>query len=354
MNEIQQKLNGRRPVASVSGGKDSAAMSLWLTEQGIEHDRVFCDTGWEAQRTYEYLRGPLTAKLGPIQELRAVVVLTTEERERIERAIADLPLVLAEYLKDSPMVIMALRKGMFPAGKARWCTEYLKEQPIKRHLEMLIDGGAEIVNAVGIRAAESEARSNYAEWTELQWARIVRGEAPPPELAKVAALKEACGSEYDVTMPGRLVHYDCDMWRPLLRWSVDDVVAIHRRHDLPPNPLYLIPGIERVGCSLCIRARKSEIRATAERMPQRIDLMRELETAVGRLAAERMAGQEIRNPNWTPPAWFQAPIGKDGSCWPIDKVAGWSRTSRGGRQFELFAPQSDEGCLRWGLCEAAG
>ena len=46
---------GRRVIASISGGKDSAAMSLWLTE----HDRVFADTGWEYEATYEYLRGPL-------------------------------------------------------------------------------------------------------------------------------------------------------------------------------------------------------------------------------------------------------------------------------------------------------
>ena len=28
-------------------------MSLWLTEQGIEHDRVFLDTGWEHADTYD-------------------------------------------------------------------------------------------------------------------------------------------------------------------------------------------------------------------------------------------------------------------------------------------------------------
>lgn len=43
------RIAGRRVVASVSGGKDSGAMSLYLTELGIEHDRVFMDTGWEAE-----------------------------------------------------------------------------------------------------------------------------------------------------------------------------------------------------------------------------------------------------------------------------------------------------------------
>lgn len=313
-------LRGRPVVASVSGGKDSAAMCLWLREQDIQHELVFMDTGWEHAATYDYLRGPLTAKLGPITELRGVVELSAQERSRIEEAIADLPLVRDAFATGSPMVALALKKGMFPAGKARWCTDYLKEEPMKRYLEALIDGGIEIVNAVGIRAAESAIRATYEERTELRWAR-------------------RDGS-----------HYDCEMWRPILHWSISDVVAMHERHGLRPNPLYLIPGIERVGC-FCIRARKSEIRATADRMPWVIDLVRELETAVGRLAAQRLLGQAIRNPNWRKPGWFQAPTGTGGACWPIDSVVQWSRTSRGGRQFELFTPTESEGCLRWGLCE---
>lgn len=35
----------------ISGGKDSAALSLWLTENGIEHRRVFANTGWEHDLT---------------------------------------------------------------------------------------------------------------------------------------------------------------------------------------------------------------------------------------------------------------------------------------------------------------
>jgi hypothetical protein len=53
---LLDKLAGRRVIASVSGGKDSAAMSLWLMEQDIDHDRVFLDTKWEHPATYEYLR----------------------------------------------------------------------------------------------------------------------------------------------------------------------------------------------------------------------------------------------------------------------------------------------------------
>lgn len=67
-----KRLENAVVVASVSGGKDSAAMSLYLTEQGIEHRRVFADTGWEAAETYDYLRGPLEQKLGRIHPIRRV------------------------------------------------------------------------------------------------------------------------------------------------------------------------------------------------------------------------------------------------------------------------------------------
>lgn len=79
---ILEIIRGRRVIASVSGGKDSAAMSLYLTELGIEHERVFCDTGWEHPVTYEYLRGELTAKIGPITEIRGDLLMPDLVRKK--------------------------------------------------------------------------------------------------------------------------------------------------------------------------------------------------------------------------------------------------------------------------------
>ena len=183
---------------------------------------------------------------------------------------------------------------------------------MKRHIRSLQDAGNEVLNTVGIRRAESEARSKMAEW------------------------------EWSDTM-------DCEVWRPLIRWTEQEVIDIHKRHGLAPNPLYL-KGAERVGCWPCVFARKEEIRFISENDPERINKIRELEGLVTLKAKARLEtrGEALTNN----PSWFQARNGGTGQCWPIDQVVQWSRTSRGGKQFELFAAnESDAGCMRWGLCE---
>jgi 3'-phosphoadenosine 5'-phosphosulfate sulfotransferase (PAPS reductase)/FAD synthetase len=288
--ELVAKIAGRRVVASVSGGKDSAAMSLWLTEQGIDHDRVFCDTGWEAQETYDHLRY-LAERLGSIHWLRG-------ERQMEE---------LVEH------------KGMFPGRTRRFCTEELKVKPLIAYLNARVDAGEDIINAVGIRAGESAARANMPEW---EWAK----------------------------------DFDCEVWRPLIRWTEQEVIDIHTRHQLRPNPLYLA-GASRVGCFPCIFARKAEVRLIADKYPDQIVRIRTLESRVQAAALSRhKARGEIGLYN--PPTFFQAPNrnaeGKRPRM-PIDGVVAWSRTARGGRQAELFAGGSaEEGCMRWGLCETNG
>jgi 3'-phosphoadenosine 5'-phosphosulfate sulfotransferase (PAPS reductase)/FAD synthetase len=291
--EVLARLNGRRVVASVSGGKDSAAMSLYLHELGIDHDRVFLDTSWESPITYEYLRGELQRALGPITWIKGQ--RTMEELIR--------------------------HKGMFPGRRIRFCTQMLKVYPMANYLRERMNAGEDVVNAVGIRAAESVARSQLPEW------------------------------EFQDT-------FDCEVWRPLIRWTEQQVIEIHHRHGLRPNPLYLL-GATRVGCWPCIFARKSEIRLVADTDPARIVRLRVLEDEIGVAARARAARDGGELPN--APAWFQNPVSRpgpdghrDGSCWPIDRVVEWSRSAGRGPLMSqdefLFAAQLD-GCMRWGLCD---
>jgi 3'-phosphoadenosine 5'-phosphosulfate sulfotransferase (PAPS reductase)/FAD synthetase len=206
---------------------------------------------------------------------------------------------------------IARKKGMFPSKQRRWCTELLKVKPLAAHLQALMDTGADIVSAVGIRAAESEARAKMPEW---EWSDLM----------------------------------DCEVWRPLIRWTEQDVIDIHQRHGLRPNPLYLL-GAERVGCWPCIHSRKSEIRLIADSDPGRIAELRALEVEVttAARAVVEARGETLKHAR----TWFQAPLGGEGT-WPIDKVVDWARTSHGGRQFEMFAAAGrDAGCVRWGLCD---
>lgn len=310
---LLKKLGGRRVVLSISGGKDSTAASLLLRELGIEHDRVHCVTGWDHPATMAHLE-ELSRALGPITMLRP-------------------KLGMADLIRA---------KAMFPSRQRRFCTQQLKIYPIAEHLQSL---DVDCVNAVGVRADESKARSKLPEW---EW--------------------------FDVA--------DCEMWRPLLAWSVEDVIEMHQRHNVPPCALYLRLNVSRVGCWPCLFARKAEIRLVADTDPGRIDEIRALEHEVGVQAearylrdraiwlvtpdAEPSTGEAEKHLRWTrkrdrltrpfqSPTFFQ-PDEKDElgryRMPTIDEVVEWSRTSYGGKQREMFAPGSaDAGCVRWGMCD---
>ena len=282
-------------VVSVSGGKDSTAMALWLIDQGLK-DRctfVFADTKWEHPDLYRYLDEVLEPKIG-----------------KIHRAVSE------KY--PGGMADMVKSKGAFPSRMIRFCTEHLKVVPMRNFIDSVRQStNQEPISVVGIRAQESQRRARFEE-----------GDDGGP--------------------------MKCDTWRPLITWLVDDVVAIHAKHNIPPCSLYLRDNhpAQRVGCYPCIMSRKSEILAVAEQDPWRIDEIRKLESEVTQVMKDKLAakGETIESMGRTNPGFFQARSSASGECWPIDKVVEWARTSRGGRQFELFHT-SEPGCQMWGLCD---
>ena len=292
-------------VLSLSGGKDSTAAALWLREQGIEHVRVFQDTGWEHPALYAHL-DYLEEQLGPIIRLRSDIDVAPE----YANAVADIERRLG--VASSPMVRWAVKKAMFPSRMRRYCTQELKVRPFLKWARAQDD---DILSVVGIRAEESAARSGLAE-------------------------REA--------MPGA---EDIEIWRPLIRWTLADVVDIHARHNVKPCSLYL-EGASRVGCWPCIMANKAEL-SILSKDDARIGIIRDVEALVARAVTDK---KHVYANGF--PSFYQSRMpGEAGNypCWPIDKVMEWAKTSRGGRQFELFAADPrDAGCMRWGLCDTGG
>lgn len=116
-----------RHVLSLSGGKDSAALAVYLRDRVPEMEYIFHDTGKELPETYDYM-----ARLESI--LGRPVTRTTP---------------------DDPFEHwLAVYGDMLPSNHRRWCTKMLKLKPFEAYI-----GGDPAINYVGLRA--DEKRTGY-------------------------------------------------------------------------------------------------------------------------------------------------------------------------------------------------
>lgn len=199
----------------ISGGKDSSAVLLWMIHKsGVPKEQILASFA-DTGNEHEW---------------------TYAHVEKISNEVH--PVVTLKPKLDYYQ--LALKKKRFPGAKARFCTQHLKIYPSEDYIRSLQSEGFDVISVSGVRANESKDRSKLGEW--------------------------------DVA--GFNLHYK--QWRPLIRWTLDDVLAIHREFKFPLNPLYEI-GAQRVGCFPCIMSRKAEIRLIALKFPERIDMIRKAE-----------------------------------------------------------------------------
>lgn len=267
-------LDTDKHVVSVSGGKDSGATYLDALERTDGNFiAVFADTGNEHEVTYEYIArihertgGPkvqvvkadfakaLEKKLAYLQSGKAVSrSVRPWAKERVQEAI-----VAGLEPTGVPFLDLCRAKGMFPSRQRAFCSQFLKRVAIfEQAHQPLLDAGHRVISWQGIRAEESLRRACYPMWEA----------APEAE---------------------RLFIY-----RPLMGWTLEDVVDMHRRHGLSLNPLYGM-GFSRVGCMPCIQSSKQDIRLVARLFPEVIERIRMWEAAVQKVVVREFLPFSIK------------------------------------------------------------
>lgn len=119
-----------RHVLGLSGGKDSAALVVYMRDRHPETliEYFFTDTGQELPEVYEYL-DRLEAYLG-------------KEIERLNPN-RDFDFWLREY------------NNFLPSAQQRWCTRKLKLEPFEAWIKPDLASGVAVTTYVGIRADEN-------------------------------------------------------------------------------------------------------------------------------------------------------------------------------------------------------
>ncbi len=113
-----------RHILSLSGGKDSSALAIYMKDRIPEMEYVFCDTSQELQESYDYL-DKLEAYLGK-------------------------PIIRLKQSEDAFNNLLQARRNFLPSPQMRWCTELLKIRPFEQYV-----GDDPVISYVGIRADEN-------------------------------------------------------------------------------------------------------------------------------------------------------------------------------------------------------
>lgn len=121
-----------RHLLGISGGKDSAALAIYLREKypQMEFDYYFCDTGKELEETEK---------------------LIEDLEQHLQQDITRLVSKDVEKSKENPFdYYYKVFKGYLPSSQARWCTKMMKLEPFERYV-----GSDPVISYVGIRGDEN-------------------------------------------------------------------------------------------------------------------------------------------------------------------------------------------------------
>lgn len=104
---MTKKSDNRRHILALSGGKDSAALAVYLKDKIPNLEYVFLDTGHELPETYAYL-------------------------DRMQ-AILNIKLNILKSKRDFDFWLR-IYSGCLPSPQNRWCTRALKIEPYENYI----------------------------------------------------------------------------------------------------------------------------------------------------------------------------------------------------------------------------
>ena len=135
-NDIMEPVEAEWHVLGLSGGRDSAALAVYMRQNHpeIDIDYFFTDTGKELPEVYEFLV-KLEGFLG-----KPILRLNPDR---------DFDFWLKRY------------KNFLPSPQTRWCTRQLKLRPFEQWIAPALESGSKVITYVAIRADE-EYREGYA------------------------------------------------------------------------------------------------------------------------------------------------------------------------------------------------
>lgn len=124
-------------VLGLSGGKDSAALAIYMSREypEVDIDYFFTDTGYELPEVYEFI--------DELESLLGKPILRLNHNNRVVNSdVKVFDKLLVEH------------NNFLPSGRQRWCTIKMKLEPFEKWINPFLKDGYDVYSYVGIRADE--------------------------------------------------------------------------------------------------------------------------------------------------------------------------------------------------------